>query len=263
MLSTPNVIFDIYRGFNAAHPFPLQGITPAAAGLLGHLRHHVEPGRFGFQDGKIKWTHLLELDSGVDIRSAYNSWTGPAETTSDADTVLIKDYPLVGRCTVFYVALVQRCRRGQSDEHLRVYLDRLQPRSTGCFDPSVQQSCGACTVMPVTWRLQTQGDYANNGCSNCASLNNGSWSLDYVSNCEWKSSEFAAICSSGPEQGPVHWHLYHSGLGWRLALANASLAILSFDPLLTFQCTTSNTFTNPTWSSSTCSSLSSAIIERG
>src|SRR5438876_665574 len=96
MLPDPNVAVDIFRGFNAASPYPLQGTRPDVAGVAGHLRHHLKAGRFGYQDPKIKWTHLLVLPPGTDVRSAYNSWTGPGEPTANADTVLVKDYPNVG-----------------------------------------------------------------------------------------------------------------------------------------------------------------------
>lgn len=264
MLNT-NVTLDIYRTFSAANPYPIQGTKAAAAGVSGRLRPHVQRGRFGFQDPKIKWTHLLELEAGVDIRSAYNSWTGPSEPSGNADTVLVKDYPIVGRCSAFYVVLVQRSGRGQADEHLSVYLDRLQPRMGGCFSAGVQENCGTCTLMPAAWQLQTGADYANQGCSNCASLNNGTWTLNHVATCEWRSDTFPAICSAGIVQGVVSWHLYYQALfGWRLALENAFTSLLIFDPILAadFQCTGSNTFVNPSWVLGTCASASSATIIR-
>jgi hypothetical protein len=127
---TPNVIVDIYRNFSAAQPYPAQGSTPALSQVAGLLRHHLRHGRFGRGDF-LHWTHVLELPIGTDLRSAYNSQLQTWQPAS-ADTVILADDPLPGRCTAFLVVLVQRVERGRAGDRLRAYLDRMQPRD-GCF----------------------------------------------------------------------------------------------------------------------------------
>jgi hypothetical protein len=272
----PNVTIDIYRGFNIASPYPILGQPPAVASVRGYLKHHLNAGRFGYQDPKIKWTHLLLLEPAVDIRSAYNSWTGPAEPTQNADTVILKDCPIPGNCCAFYVVMVQRASRGLGGDHLRVYLDRLQPRLGGCYVPSVQFNCGNCTTEPSSWTLTLGNDYSNNGCQQCTLLNNGVYTLNYlpagqhthgteVSNgCYWQSDLFGPICSSG-FTGQVFWQLrYLTGLTnvWELQLKAGVSTVLAFAAIgpTAFKCFGPNTFTNPTWGPGSCTSASSATI---
>jgi len=96
----------------------------------GHLKHHVRHGRFG-SAAALRWTTVLYLPPGTDIRSAYNSQLNgwPA---ANSDTVVLADYPQPGWCTAFLVVLVQRINRGTPVECLRVYLDRMRPRQGPC-----------------------------------------------------------------------------------------------------------------------------------
>lgn len=158
----PNVTVDIYRTFLATQPYPLAGSKPDVPQVPGYLKQHVNNGKFGYQFPKLKWTTLLLLPPGTDIRSAYNSWTGPAEPTASGDTVIIRDYPIPGACTAFYVVLVQRWDRGTANDHYRVYLDRMQPRQGGCFVPGVATSCCG-NQLPNTLHATLAGV---NGCSN-------------------------------------------------------------------------------------------------
>ena len=130
LLLPVNAVVDVYRGFNAANPYPGSGSTPAVEEARGHLKQHVRHGRFGSAVG-LKWTTVLYLPPGIDVRSAYDSQLN-AWTPANADTVVLADYPIPGWCTAFLVVLVQRLRRGTSAECLRVCLDRLQPRQGGC-----------------------------------------------------------------------------------------------------------------------------------
>ena len=139
-----NVTLAIYRGFNAASPYPSEGAAPAVSDVRGHLRHHVRQGRFG-SAAQLHWTHVLHLPPGVDVRSAYDAQLNPA-APANADTVVIPDYPAPGWCTAFVVVLVQRVQRGRGDAGLRVYLDRLLPREGGCTVPTP----GCCPEMPAT-----------------------------------------------------------------------------------------------------------------
>jgi len=139
-----NVTLAIYRGFNAASPYPSEGTSPAVAAVRGHIRHHVRHGRFGSAAG-LHWTHVLHLPAGTDIRSAYDTQL-TAPTPAQADTVVVPDYPAPGWCTAFVVVLVQRVQRGRGDASLRVYVDRLQPRAGGCTVPVP----GCCPDLPAT-----------------------------------------------------------------------------------------------------------------
>lgn len=271
-----NVTVDIFRGFQAATPYPVQGQTPAVAAARGYLKTHLNAGRFGYQDPKVKWTHLLLLDADVDVRSGYNSWTGPDEATATADTVFLRDCPGPGNCCGFYVVMVQRAGRGTRGDHLRVYLDRLLPRTDGCFVPGVQFNCGNCSVEPASWTLTLGSDYANNGCSNCTLLNHGPFTLDYLpvgqpthgvelsNGCYWQSNVLGAICLPGTQ---AFWQLrYLTGitLAWDLQLVVSASVLLQFTPIPfgDFNCLGPNTFMNPQWLASTCSSASSATITR-
>jgi hypothetical protein len=148
---------------------------------------------------------------------------------------------------------------------LRVHLDRLQPRLGGCFEPGVQEECGNCSALPATWALTTGGDFADDACDNCASLNNGTWALAHDSSCSWKSDPLPAVCPGGAPGGPVVWRLYHqAGVGWRLGLENDVVGIMIYDPIpdADFRCAGPNTFVNPSWLSGTCTSASSATVRR-
>ncbi|OAI46877.1 hypothetical protein AYO44_10500 [Planctomycetaceae bacterium SCGC AG-212-F19] len=124
-----NAAVDIYRGFSATSPYPPVSANPAVQGVGGHLRHHVRNGRFGSAQG-LKWTHVLSLPDGIDVRSAYNSQLNTWQP-ANADTILLPDYPIPGWCTAFLVVLVQRIRGG-AVSYQRAYLDRMQPRQGSC-----------------------------------------------------------------------------------------------------------------------------------
>lgn len=273
-LKQTNVTVDIFRGFSATRPYPMRGQTAAVAGVRGFLKHHLNAGRFGYQDPKVKWTHLLLLDPDVDVRSAYNSWTGGAEPTANADTILLRDCPIPGNCCAYYVAMVQRGGRGSDGDHLRVYLDRLQPRSGGCFETGVVFTCGACSAEPAAWSLAFGNDVVNNGCMNCAILNHTPVTLSYVpagqpthgvelsNGCYWQSDIIGAVCSPGSH---AYWQLrYLTGITftWELQLVVAAATLVEFTPIATndFNCLGPNTFSSPVWAAGTCLSSSSATI---
>lgn len=88
----PNVICDIYRGFNPATVYPAAQASKAAAGVPGYLIHHVKNGIRGKAANGLYWTHVLFLDVSTDIRDASNSQLNVTSPTQ-ADTVLIGAYP--------------------------------------------------------------------------------------------------------------------------------------------------------------------------
>lgn len=119
-----NVSVDIFRTANPASPYP--GGSPAVSAVKGYLRPFVQSGRFGSASW-LKWTHILYLPAGTDIRDAYNSQLDPARNNTLADTVIIQDTTTAGRKTAYYVVFVERIARGTPVEHLRVFLDRFAP----------------------------------------------------------------------------------------------------------------------------------------
>jgi hypothetical protein len=145
-MQATNVTFDVYQGFNASSPYPADGSKPKVERVAGLLRHQVKAGRFGIAPWNAYWTHLMLVSLGTNARDAYNSQLVAAQV-SQADTILVSDYPIAGRCTAFLVALVQRSR-----DQLRLYLDRCQPRLRPCPKKPklLQPSCCAGFGFPDT-----------------------------------------------------------------------------------------------------------------
>lgn len=111
-----NVTCDLYHTGNA---------PPAdadASGLRGHLSAHYATGLRGgaASEADLKYTHILLVDSTVDIRDDYEV-SSPA--TTDSDAVYIPDQD----GTKFVVVFVEMIQRDQTSEHKRVYLRRTAP----------------------------------------------------------------------------------------------------------------------------------------
>lgn len=119
---TPNVTVDIYRTANPSNPLPAG--TPAVPGVAGYIKPDATRGRQGSAQW-LKWTHLLQLPPGIDVRDAYNSQLDPSRSNSAADTVVVTDS--AGNKVPYYVVFVEEISRGTGYAHLRVYLDRFQP----------------------------------------------------------------------------------------------------------------------------------------
>lgn len=131
-----NVLVDVYHGFNPAFPYPLAGRGADIENLPAFLQHHVQCGRFGYNQTTF-WTHKLVIDL-EDVHDAYNTNLA-ARLINSSDTVLIPDYPLPGQCTAFFVVLVQYQRNAG---RLVAYLDQMQPRRVGgCKRNSIITSC--------------------------------------------------------------------------------------------------------------------------
>jgi hypothetical protein len=151
LLLPTNVVVNVYRTFSAGSPYPVQGTTAAVANLAGHLKHHLNNGKFG-RGNYLHWTHLLYLPPGTDIRSGYDSQLN-AFGSAAADTVTIQDFPIPGFCTAFFVVLVQRAYRGTRGDCLKVYLDRMQPQQGSCFSAGgVTRPC-CPNALPLTLHL--------------------------------------------------------------------------------------------------------------
>jgi hypothetical protein len=118
-----NVTVDIYRGSNPQAPLPVG--TPAVAGVKGFLTPVVQTGRHGTAQ-YLKWTHILTLPPGTDIRDAYNTQLDPARNNNGADTVVLTDSGGVQK-TPYYVVFVELAFKGTPLAQIRAYLDRFQP----------------------------------------------------------------------------------------------------------------------------------------
>src|SRR5688572_342199 len=120
---SPNVTVDVYRGYDALFPNPPPGVAPAATDVPGHLRHHMQAGRFGYQAVGLAWTNFLLVGADVDLRDGYAGQLA-GHSPAGADTVLVRDYPIAGRCTAFRVVLAQQLRDAGGGSYLEVKLDR-------------------------------------------------------------------------------------------------------------------------------------------
>jgi len=152
LLLPVNVTVDIYRTFDAVNPYPVASTPSAASQVPGHIRQHTRLGRFGW-DQQLYWTHVLYLPPHTDIRGAYNSQLN-SWPMSQADTVVIPDYPAASWCTAFLVVLVQRLNRGNRGDCLCVYLDRLQPRQGPCQQGVTLPCCS--NPLPLTVHATVQ-----------------------------------------------------------------------------------------------------------
>jgi hypothetical protein len=121
-----NVAVDIFRTANPSSPYPSG--SPALSGVSGYLRPAAANGRFG-SALYLKWTHILYLPPGTDIRDAYNSQLDPGRNNNNADTVILHDSSIGGRETAYYVVFVEVVARGSPRQYMRVYLDRFLPNA--------------------------------------------------------------------------------------------------------------------------------------
>jgi hypothetical protein len=123
MLPIPsNVTVAIYRNSNPSSPLP-SGL-PAVSNVPGYIKPSAVQGRFGSAQW-LKWTHVLIVPPGTDIRDAYNSQLDPSRNNNAADTVVLTDSN--GNKVPYYVVFVEDAFRGTSMNQIRVYLDRFQP----------------------------------------------------------------------------------------------------------------------------------------
>ena len=180
LTATPNVQVDIYRGFNAANPYNPPNRPAAARGVHGLLRPHVRNGRFGFNAIALHWTNVLLLATGTDLRSAYNSQLNTFNA-ANADTVIVPDYPVPGRCTAFVAVLVQRGGRGTDGDLLTCYLDRCLPAAT-CPDPTLVGVPCCPNALPPTLHCTVTGE--------------GTMALTWDGT-YWKGSMTTATCFAG------------------------------------------------------------------
>lgn len=112
-----NTTCDIYRS-GAMPP-----AAPAVAGVAGYLqpdwRRGQETGDRATVPPQLVWTHVLLVESNVDLRDCYQG--GLAAVAQD--TVYIPNQ----NGTAFRVTFIERLHRSQTNDHKRVYLDRQTP----------------------------------------------------------------------------------------------------------------------------------------
>ena len=118
-----NVTVDIYRNADPTAPRPdlegsarpseyLRACHPAVvAQVSGNIKPVMTSGRFG-SALYLKWTHLLILPAGTDIRDAYNSQLDPSRSNNAADTVVVTDSQ--GNAVPYYVVFVEQAYRGSA-----------------------------------------------------------------------------------------------------------------------------------------------------
>jgi hypothetical protein len=130
---------------------------------------------------------------------------------------------------------------------------------------------------PNYWLLHLGNDYVTNGCDNCSILNNRAILLTWlpagvqnhgteISNgCYWQSDIIGNVCISGGLSGPAFFQLRALPgitVTWELQLKVGPSDICTWDGInfADWNCITSNTFVNPTWSPDTCTSSSSVVV---
>ena len=106
-------------------PLP-EGGTPAdpdVAGVACFLKPDFikgqEAGERGGAGNSLTWTHVMLIDTSVDIRDGYIG----VSNVMVQDTVYIPNK----NGTKFFVTFIERMHRGLPAEHKKVYLDRQLP----------------------------------------------------------------------------------------------------------------------------------------
>lgn len=188
------VHFDLYRGFNVANPYAVSG-PGIDCDLQAEIRHHVRHGRFG--RGKyLHWTNVLLVPSDLDIRSGYDSQFNTFNPAK-ADTVMVKDYPIIGHCTAFMVVLVQRQRTtGGAADYKRVYLDRALPSDSPCPTCGCPGMCMCLGYSPPSLLHATLGSSA----VVCPCLNGVVVPLNWNPvDCKWVGDANLPLCAPGTQ----------------------------------------------------------------
>jgi hypothetical protein len=111
----PNTTCDIYR--NGRLPPAAPDVAAVPCYLTCDWRGGQEAG--DRVDNQLTWTHVMLVDSSVDVRDAYAG----ASTFSKLDTIYVPDKT----GTPFTVIFIELAQRGTPHEHKRVFLDRGVP----------------------------------------------------------------------------------------------------------------------------------------
>jgi hypothetical protein len=110
-----NTTCDIYRYPNAPPSVPAVSGVPTF--LTPDWRRGQEAGDRA--NASLTWTHVMLVDSSVDLRDMYVGQS----TIALQDSVYVPDK----NGTHFYVVFIELVERGTPNEHKRVYLDRQAP----------------------------------------------------------------------------------------------------------------------------------------
>jgi hypothetical protein len=216
-----NCTFDVYRGYSPATPCSPPNQPAAVVAAQGVLRQHVRNGRYGFTPAgtqPLHWTTLLLCDAALDVRDGWNAELNTFVET-DADTVMVHDYPIDGVQTPFCVVAVQLWGR-TSGKYLRVYLDRAQP-CRGVVNPC----CGSVSIPTTLHATFTSGT------GTCSCLNGISVALTHQPNGIWQGS----FAGCGRPRSDVSFRCL--GTQWVFQLVNPNLNACQSDPtVLTGTC---------------------------
>jgi hypothetical protein len=216
-----NCTFDVYRGYAPATPCSPPNQPAAVVDAQGVLRQHVRNGRFGFTPAgaqPMHWTTLLLCDASIDIRDAWNAELNTFSETQ-ADTVMMHDYPIPGVKTPFCVVQVQ-LRARKAGKYLRCYLDRAQP----CY--GVMTVCCGNVSIPTTLHATF-----TSGTGTCTCLNGITIVLTHQPNGIWQGS----FAGCGRPRSDAAF--YCQGTQWIFQLVNPNLnACQSDQTVLTGTC---------------------------
>ncbi len=114
---TPNTTCDIYRAGN--NPPAAPDVAGVRCNLKPDWRGGMEAGdRAGLTAASV-WTHIMEVETSVDIRDNYAG----ALATNLSDHVWVPDK----NGTKFIVVFIERVGRGTAFDYKRAYLDRQAP----------------------------------------------------------------------------------------------------------------------------------------
>jgi hypothetical protein len=112
-----NTTCDIYRTGTMPPAAPAVAAVPCF--LRSDWRGAQEAGDRTTLPMQLVWTHVLLVETSVDIRDGYTGSLG----FIGQDTVYIPDQ----NGTAFRVVFIERLNRGQTGDHKRVFLDRQAP----------------------------------------------------------------------------------------------------------------------------------------
>src|SRR6476660_9626994 len=82
-----NCTFSWYRAASVSSPYTFGALVGTT---FAYLKPAIHDGRYGTAL-YLKWTHILYISPGADIRDAYNTQLDPARNNALADLVIIDD----------------------------------------------------------------------------------------------------------------------------------------------------------------------------
>jgi len=195
----PNCKLDVYRGFNVNNPLGAVQGNPILKDVQGFLRPYVRNGRFGYRQS-IYYTTLVYVNLGTDIRDGFNSNLNTINA-AQADTIVVKDYPIDGKNTAFLPVLCQRAGRINPLSFIKVYLDKAgNPEQPIC-----------CPNVPNRLYVQISDTFGN-----CLCMDGAYFAIDFTpSTTRWEgtfnacgqTARFVLACDN-PQYGVFGFNWY-------------------------------------------------------